>query len=71
MDQNKRDQQHDKRDQRRMGHEPHRDAGSQRNEEETGQPVQLDEDGKEHQGNQPRTTQTEHKPDQGQRTGPR
>ena len=78
MDQNKRDQQHDKRDQRQMGHEQNRDPGNERNEEETGKPVQLDKDGKEqqggkeHQGNQPpRNPQTEHRPDQGQKTGQR
>ena len=54
MDQGKHDkQQHDKQqeNQRRMN-ERNRDMGSQRNEEETGKPVQLDNDGKEHQGGQ-------------------
>lgn len=77
MDQNKRDQQKDQRDQRHMGAEQNRDRGNERNEEETGRPVQLDKDGKEHQGdkehqaNQPRDPQPAHRPDQGQgqRTG--
>jgi len=61
MDQNERDQ----------------DLSNERNKEETGKPVQLDKDGKEpqggkeHQGNQPHTLQTEQKPDQGQRIGQR
>jgi hypothetical protein len=78
MDQNKRDQQHDKRDQRQMPHEQNRDLGNERNEEETGKPVQLDKDGKEQhggkehqQGNQPRNPQTEQRPAQGQKTGQR
>jgi hypothetical protein len=79
MDPNKRDQQHDKRDQREMPQDQNRDLGNQRNEEETGKPLQLDKDGKEHQGGKdhqgqqpPPNPQTEqHKPDQGQRTGQR
>ena len=75
MDDKKRDQQHD---QRQMPHDENRDLGNQRNEEETGKPVQLDKDGKEHQGdkdrqgNMPHPQQPEHRPDQqGQRTGQR
>jgi len=79
MDQGKQDkQQHDKQheNQRRMAQDRDRDMGSQRNEEETGKPVQLDKDGKEqhqggqqhggqqHQGGQPRRPETERKPDQ-------
>jgi len=80
MDQGKHDK-HDKQDkqqenQRRMAQDRNRDMGSQRNEEETGKPVQLDKDGKEqhqggqqhggqqHQGGQQRRPETEHKPDQ-------
>ena len=76
MDQGKHDKQQDKQheNQRRMAQDRNRDMGSQRNEEETGKPVQLDKDGKEHQGGQqhdghqhqggqPRRPETEHKPD--------
>ena len=49
MDQGKHDKQQE--NQRRMN-ERNRDMGNQRNEEETGKPVQLDKDDKEHQGGQ-------------------
>ena len=67
MDQGKHEKHQDKQqeNQRRMAQDRNRDMGSQRNEEETGKPVQLDKDGKEqHQGGQPRRPETEHKPDQ-------
>jgi hypothetical protein len=71
MGQNKRDQQQTQRDQRQMDHERNRDMGNERNEEETGKPVQLDKEGKEHQGGQQSKPEPEHKPDQGQHTGQR
>jgi hypothetical protein len=76
MDQGKHDKPQDKQqeNQRRMAQDRNRDMGSQRNEEETGKPVQLDKDGKEnqggqqhdghqHQGGQPRRPETERKPE--------
>ena len=66
-------------DQRQMNQERDRDAKGQRNEEETGKPVQLDKDGKENQGGQQHQGGGQHqqggqqrpqerKPDQGQPT---
>ena len=77
MDQVKQDKPQDKQqeNERRVAQDRNRDMGSQRNEEETGKPVQLDKDGKEqqggqqhggqqHQGDQPRRPETERKPEQ-------
>jgi hypothetical protein len=72
MDQKNRDQQHDKRDQREMSQGRNRDLGKDRNEEETGEPIQLDKDGKDqhggkpqqHQGGQPQKPESERMPDQ-------
>jgi hypothetical protein len=66
-------------DQRQMNQERDRDLKGQRNEEETGKPVQLDKDGKENQGGQQHQGGGQHqqggqqrpqerKPDQGQPT---
>jgi hypothetical protein len=49
MDQSKHDKQGD---QRQMNEGRDRDPKNQRNEEETGKPVQLDKEGKENQGGQ-------------------
>ena len=71
MDQKKRDQQQHDRDQRQAGNERNRDMGNQRNEEETGKPVQLDKDDKQHQGGQQRMPESERKPDLGEHGGKR
>jgi hypothetical protein len=75
MDQGKHDKQQKQSDQRQMNQERNRDMGNQRNEEETGKPVQLDKDGKEqqggqHQGGQVPKPDAQRKPDQ-QGTGQR
>jgi hypothetical protein len=72
MDQSKRDPQ---RDPRQMGQEGDRDMDLERNEEETGKPVQIDEGAKEHRGgaehqpDPPGQPESEHTPDQGQHGG--
>jgi hypothetical protein len=78
-DKGQQQQQPKDRDQRQANpQQGNRDMSKERNEEETGKPVQLDKEGKdkeqhgtEHQGGQQRRPETERRPDQGQHSGQR
>src|SRR6266446_1966501 len=56
-------------DQRQMNQGRDRDLKGQRNEEETGKPIQLDKDGKENQGGQHQQGGQEHQGGQHQQGG--
>ncbi len=48
MDQRKQDKQPQQSDQRRMNEQRDRDMGTERNEKETGKPVELTKEGRQH-----------------------